>query len=130
MSAFLLVCVKERPALPSGTTLREMLVIWGGEFGRTPMNEGRDGSKFLGRDHHPHAFSLWMAGGGIRPGVTVGATDELGYTAAEDPVHVHDLHATVLNRLGIDHTRLTYTFQGRQFRLTDVSGKVVRNLCM
>jgi hypothetical protein len=108
--------------------LDETLVIWGGEFGRTPMNEERDGSKFLGRDHHPRAFSIWMAGGGIKPGVTVGLTDELGYTVAEDPVHVHDLHATALHLLGIDHTRLTYKFQGRQFRLTDVSGEVVTKL--
>jgi hypothetical protein len=108
--------------------LDDTLVIWGGEFGRTPMNEGRDGSKFLGRDHHPHAFSVWMAGGGIKPGVTVGATDELGYTVTEDPVHVHDLHATVLHLMGLDHTRLTYKYQGRPFRLTDVSGEVVKKL--
>ncbi|HZT41532.1 MAG TPA: DUF1501 domain-containing protein [Chthonomonadaceae bacterium] len=108
--------------------LDSTLVVWGGEFGRTPMNEGRDGSKFLGRDHHPHAFSVWMAGGGVKPGTVVGSTDELGYNAAEDPVHVHDLHATILYLMGLDHTRLTYKFQGRNFRLTDVYGNVVHKL--
>ena len=108
--------------------LDETLVVWGGEFGRTPMNEGRNNSKFLGRDHHPRAFTMWMAGGGIKPGVTVGATDELGYNPVEDPVDVHDLHATILHLLGLDHTKLTYRFQGRDFRLTDVSGNVVRKL--
>ena len=106
--------------------LDETLVVWGGEFGRTPMNEARDGSKFLGRDHHPKAFSLWMAGGGIKPGMTYGQTDELGYNVVDGAVHVHDLHATILNRMGIDHTRLTYKFQGRNYRLTDVSGNVVK----
>ncbi len=104
------------------------LVIWGGEFGRTPMNEERNGSKFLGRDHHPRAFSLWMAGGGIKPGVTVGETDDLGYNAVEDPVDVHDVHATVLHLMGIEHTKLTYRFQGRDFRLTDVTGNVISPL--
>ncbi len=108
--------------------LDSTLVVWGGEFGRTPMNEERDGSKFMGRDHHPKAFSIWMAGGGIKPGITHGSTDELGYNVAEDGVDVHDLHATILNQLGMDHTRLTYKFQGRQFRLTDVSGNVVHKL--
>jgi len=103
-------------------------VIWGGEFGRTPMNEERDGSKFLGRDHHPHAFSVWQAGGGIKGGTVVGSTDELGYNVAEDPVHVHDLHATLLYLMGLDHTRLTYKYQGRQFRLTDVSGQVIHKM--
>src|SRR3989442_2711687 len=87
--------------------LDETLVIWGGEFGRTPMNEERGGSKFLGRDHHPRAFSIWMAGGGIKPGVTIGKTDELGYNVAEEAVHVHDLHATILHLMGMDHTQLT-----------------------
>lgn len=105
--------------------LEDTIVIWAGEFGRTPMNEERDGSKFLGRDHHPRAFSVWMAGGGFKPGVTVGATDELGYNVTEMPIHVHDLHATILHQLGVDHTRLTYKFQGRNFRLTDVFGHVV-----
>ena len=104
------------------------LVVWGGEFGRTPMNEARNNSKFLGRDHHPRAFSMWMAGGGIKPGITLGETDELGYNPAVDPVDVHDLHATLLNRMGVDHTRLTYRFQGRDFRLTDVSGSLLSKL--
>lgn len=108
--------------------LDETLVVWGGEFGRTPMNEERDGSKFLGRDHHPKAFSLWLAGGGIKPGVTIGATDELGYNVTEDPIHVHDLHATILHQLGLNHRKLTYKFQGREFRLTDVHGHVVEKL--
>jgi len=104
------------------------LVIWGGEFGRTPMNEERNGSKFIGRDHHPRAFSMWLAGGGIKGGVTVGRTDELGYNIVEDAVHVHDLHATVLHLMGLDHTKLTYKFQGREFRLTDIGGNVVNKL--
>jgi hypothetical protein len=108
--------------------LESTLVVWGGEFGRTPMNEERNGSRFLGRDHHPRAFTMWLAGGGIKPGVTVGATDELGYNAVEDPVDVHDLHATLLRLMGIDHTRLTYRFQGRDFRLTDVHGNVIEKL--
>jgi hypothetical protein len=108
--------------------LDSTLVIWGGEFGRTPMNEERDGSKFLGRDHHPRAFSIWMAGGGIKPGITLGKTDELGYNVVEDPVDVHDLHATILHLMGVDHTRLTYKFQGRNFRLTDVYGNVAHKL--
>ena len=108
--------------------LDETLVVWGGEFGRTPMNEGRNNSKFLGRDHHPRAFTVWMAGGGIKAGATVGATDELGYNPVEEPVDVHDLHATILHLLGLEHTKLTYRFQGRDFRLTDVSGNVVKKL--
>ena len=108
--------------------LDSTLVIWGGEFGRTPMNEARGGSKFLGRDHHPRAFTMWLAGGGVKPGVTVGRTDDIGYNVAEDPVGVHDLHATILHLMGIDHTRLTYRFQGRDFRLTDVSGEVITKL--
>ncbi len=104
------------------------LIIWGGEFGRTPMNEKRDNSKFLGRDHHPRAFSLWLAGGGVKRGAVVGATDELGYNIVEDPVHVHDLHATILYLMGIEHTQLTYRFQGREFRLTDVHGNLVKKL--
>jgi len=105
--------------------LEETLVIWGGEFGRTPQGEPRD---FLGRDHHIEAFSMWLAGGGIKPGTTLGKTDDLGYYAVEDRVHVHDLHATVLHLLGLDHLRLTHRFQGRDFRLTDVAGKVVDKL--
>src|SRR4029077_8857231 len=94
--------------------------VWGGEFGRTPMNEERDGSKWLGRDHKQHAFTIWMGGGGIKPGISLGATDDLGYHAVEHRMHVHDLQATILHLMGLDHTRLTYRFQGRDFRLTDV----------
>ena len=108
--------------------LEDTLVVWGGEFGRTPMNEARNGSLFLGRDHHPRAFTMWLAGGGIKPGLSIGQTDELGYNVVEDPIDVHDLHATMLRLLGIDHEQLTYKFQGRNFRLTDVSGKVVTKL--
>jgi Protein of unknown function (DUF1501) len=108
--------------------LEETLVVWGGEFGRTPMNEGRNNSKYLGRDHHPRAFTVWMAGGGIKPGTIVGRTDELGYNPVEDPVDVHDLHATILHLLGLDHRKLTYRFQGRDFRLTDVAGNVIGKL--
>jgi uncharacterized protein (DUF1501 family) len=104
--------------------LDDTLVIWGGEFGRTPMVQGGDD----GRDHHPNAFTMWMAGGGIKPGLVLGETDELGFNVAKDPVHVHDLHATILHLLGFDHTQLTYKFQGRNFRLTDVSGNVVKAL--
>jgi hypothetical protein len=104
--------------------LDDTLVIWGGEFGRTPMVQGGDD----GRDHHPNAFSIWLAGGGVQPGLTLGATDELGFNAVDDRVHVHDLNATLLHLLGFDHTRLTYKFQGRQFRLTDVHGQVVEKL--
>jgi hypothetical protein len=92
------------------------------------MNEGARGSKFLGRDHHSRAFTMWLAGGGIKPGVTIGQTDELGYNIVEDPVGVHDLHATLLHLLGIDHTKLTYSYQGREFRLTDVEGEIVTKL--
>jgi hypothetical protein len=105
--------------------LDETIVLWGGEFGRTPMVQGGGTD---GRDHHPNGFSMWMAGGGIKPGLTLGQTDEFGFNAVEDRVHVHDLHATLLHLLGFDHTKLTYRFQGRDFRLTDVHGKVVREL--
>ncbi len=109
--------------------LDETLVIWGGEFGRTPMNEDRSKNKdLIGRDHHPHAFTVWMAGGGIKPGVTYGETDELGYHVTKDPVHVYDLQATILHCFGLDHTKLTYRFQGRDYRLTDVYGEVVKAL--
>ena len=108
--------------------LDSTLVVWGGEFGRTPMNEERQGSKFLGRDHHARAFTMWMAGGGIKPGVTIGRTDDIGYNIVEDPISVHDLHATLLHLLGVDHTKLTYNFQGRNFRLTDVEGVVIDKL--
>ena len=102
--------------------LDDTLIIWGGEFGRTPMAQGN------GRDHHIKGFSCWMAGGGIKPGMTYGATDELGYAAVKNPMHVNDLHATMLHQFGIDHTRLTYRYRGRDFRLTDVAGKVVHDL--
>jgi len=108
--------------------LDDTLIIWAGEFGRTPVNEGRGGVKFLGRDHHPKAFTVWLAGGGVKPGQTIGATDEIGYNVAENPVSVHDLNATALQLLGIDHKRLTYRFQGRDFRLTDVEGNPVKQL--
>jgi uncharacterized protein (DUF1501 family) len=108
--------------------LDDTLVIWGGEFGRTPMNEGRNGSTFLGRDHHPRAFTMWLAGGGVKRGITLGATDDLGYNITEDPIHVHDLHATILHLMGLDHKRLTYRFQGRDFRLTDVHGELVQKV--
>ena len=110
--------------------LDETLVIWGGEFGRTPMAEVRRGSTpgKEGRDHHPFAFSYWLAGGGIRPGNVVGRTDDFGYHVVEDRVHVHDLQATILHLLGLDHTRLTYRHQGRDFRLTDIGGSVVEKL--
>jgi hypothetical protein len=108
--------------------LEDTLVFWGGEFGRTPMNEERDGSRFLGRDHHPHCFTVLLAGGGFKRGALVGATDELGYHVTADPISVHDLHATMLHLLGFDHTKLTYFHQGRDFRLTDVEGAVVEKL--
>lgn len=109
--------------LKSRGLLDETLVIWGGEFGRTPAAQGTDG-----RDHHPYGFSMWLAGAGVRGGMTFGATDELGWDAVENPVHVHDLHATILHLMGIDHEKLTYRYAGRDFRLTDVSGHVVRGI--
>ncbi len=115
-AAALLIDLKRRGLLD------ETLVVWGGEFGRTPMAQGD------GRDHHIKGFSMWLAGGGIKPGLTYGATDDLGYNAVENVVEVHDLHATILHLFGVDHERLTYLFQGRQFRLTDVSGKVVKDI--
>ncbi|MGH9338636.1 MAG: DUF1501 domain-containing protein [Acidobacteriota bacterium] len=109
--------------------LDETLIIWGGEFGRTPMVEARGSDlSSRGRDHHPHAFSMWMAGGGIKGGQVIGKTDDLGFKIVEDPVHVHDLHATILHLLGLEHTKLTYRHQGRDFRLTDVAGEVVSRL--
>ena len=106
--------------------LDDTLVVWGGEFGRTSYSQGKLTPTDYGRDHHPRCFSIWLAGGGVKPGITWGATDDLGYNVAEDPVHVHDVQATILHLLGIDHERLTYKFQGRNFRLTDVHGRVVR----
>jgi len=109
--------------LKSRGLLHDTLVIWGGEFGRTPTAQKGDG-----RDHNPHAFTWWMAGGGVRPGLSYGSSDDFGYYAAEDKVHVHDLHATILHLLGLDHERLTYRHGGRDFRLTDVEGNVVRDI--
>jgi hypothetical protein len=121
--AALLQDLKERGLLD------ETLVIWGGEFGRTPLGENRKGfAKVTGRDHHPYSFSLWMAGGGVKGGQTIGTTDEIGWGVEDEPVHVHDLHATILHLFGFDHEELTYRFQGRDFRLTDVHGNVVRKL--
>jgi hypothetical protein len=117
-SAALLADLKQRGLLD------DTLVVWGGEFGRTPMVQGGND----GRDHHPNAFTMWLAGGGIKPGITLGESDELGFQAVKDKVHVNDLHATILHLLGFDHTRLTYRFQGRDFRLTDVAGRVVKEL--
>ena len=109
--------------------LDETLVIWGGEFGRTPMVESNPSlGRSLGRDHHPAAYTVWMAGGGVKSGLTYGSTDELGFNIHENPVHVHDLQATILKMLGLDHERLTFHFAGRDFRLTDVYGKVVREI--
>jgi hypothetical protein len=104
--------------------LDSTLVVWGGEFGRTPMVQGGND----GRDHHPNCFTMWLAGGGVKPGITLGESDDFGFNAIKDRVHVHDLHATILHLLGFDHTRLTYRFQGRNFRLTDVQGNIVRPL--
>jgi uncharacterized protein (DUF1501 family) len=110
--------------------LDETLVIWGGEFGRTPMQENREGktNPFRGRDHHGEAFTVWMAGAGIKAGLTYGETDEIGYYGVRDQVHKHDLQATILHQLGFDHKRLTHTFQGRKYRLTDVHGHVVQSI--
>jgi Protein of unknown function (DUF1501) len=105
--------------------LDDTLVIWGGEFGRTPMVQGGGDD---GRDHHPNAFTMWLAGGGVKPGLTLGRTDDFGFNVVEGRVHVHDLHATLLHLLGFDHTKLTFRFQGRDFRLTDVHGHVVHDL--
>jgi hypothetical protein len=121
-SAALITDLKQRGMLD------ETLVIWGGEFGRTVYCQGRLTETDYGRDHHPRCFTIWMAGGGIKPGVTLGATDDYSYNVTEDPVHVHDLQATILHCLGIDHKRLTYKFQGRHFRLTDVHGELIRQV--
>jgi hypothetical protein len=103
--------------------LSDTLVIWGGEFGRTPAAQGKDG-----RDHHPYGFTMWLAGGGVKGGIAYGATDEFGWDAVVDRVHIHDLHATILHLLGLDHERLTYHYGGRDYRLTDVHGNVVRGI--
>jgi hypothetical protein len=121
----------DRPAAALVTDLKRRglldstLVIWGGEFGRTPMGEIRDS---VGRNHHIDAYTMWLAGGGVKPGLNLGATDDFGFAAVEDRVHVHDFQATVLHLLGLDHTKLTFRFQGRDFRLTDVHGEVVTKL--
>src|SRR5439155_3760839 len=109
--------------------LEDTLVIWGGEFGRTPMVETNEAAgRKMGRDHHPQAFTMWLAGGGIKPGLTLGRTDDFGFHITEDRVHVDDLHARLVHLLGFDHTKLTYRFQGRDFRLTDVEGQLVDKL--
>jgi uncharacterized protein (DUF1501 family) len=109
--------------LKSRGLLEDTLVLWGGEFGRTPTAQGGDG-----RDHNPHGYTMWMAGGGVKGGITYGNTDDYGWFAQEDKVHLHDLHATMLHLLGIDHTRLVYRYGGRDYRLTDVHGEVVNKI--
>ena len=108
--------------------LEDTLIIWGGEFGRTTYSQGEITKATYGRDHHPRCFSIWMAGGGIKGGQTLGKTDDFAYNIVEDGVHVHDFHATMLHCLGINHEKLTYRFEGRDYRLTDVAGKVVKQL--
>ena len=108
--------------------LDETLVVWGGEFGRTIYCQGKLTDTNYGRDHHPRCFAMWVAGGGVKPGISLGETDDYCYNIVKDPVHVHDLQATLLHCLGIDHKRLTYKFQGRHFRLTDVHGEVVKSI--
>ena len=108
--------------------LDETLVIWAGEFGRTVYSQGKLTADDYGRDHHPRCFTVWLAGGGVKPGITYGETDDYCYNVTRDPVHVHDLHATILHCLGIDHTQLTFKYQGRHFRLTDVHGVVKKEL--
>jgi uncharacterized protein (DUF1501 family) len=109
--------------------LDDTLVIWGGEFGRTPFIQGDINNRSRwGRDHHPYAYTMWMAGGGMKPGISYGETDDLSMNVVKDGVHIHDLQATVLHLLGIDHEKLTFRFQGRQFRLTDVHGHVVKDI--
>jgi hypothetical protein len=121
-SAALITDLKQRGLL------KDTLVVWGGEFGRTVYCQGRLTATDYGRDHHPRSFTVWLAGGGVKPGMTHGETDDFSYNVTRDPVHVHDLNATILHCLGIDHTRLTYKYQGRQFRLTDVFGNVVKSI--
>jgi hypothetical protein len=108
--------------------LDDTLIVWGGEFGRTPFREGRTAGSQIGRDHYPDCFCMWMAGGGVKGGTMHGESDDLGFSVAKDKVHVHDLQATIMHLLGFDHERLTYRFQGRDYRLTDVHGKVVQNI--
>ena len=121
--AALLKDLKQRGLLDS------TLVVWGSEFGRTPLGENREGREAnTGRDHHPFAFSIWMAGGGVKGGQVIGETDEIGWNIVNEPIHINDLHATILHLFGLDHLNLTYRFQGRDFRLTDVAGEVVQKL--
>jgi uncharacterized protein (DUF1501 family) len=108
--------------------LEETLVMWGGEFGRTVYSQGQLSRDNYGRDHHPRCFSVWLAGGGIKPGISWGKTDDFGYNVIENPVEVHDLHATMLHLLGFEHKRLTYRHEGRDYRLTDVKGELVRGI--
>ncbi|MGA0094383.1 MAG: DUF1501 domain-containing protein, partial [Chthoniobacterales bacterium] len=108
--------------------LDDTLVIWGGEFGRTTYSQGTLTKDNYGRDHHPRCFTMWFAGGGIKPGIRYGKTDDYCYNIVEQPLHVHDLHATLMHLMGIDHERLTYRYQGRDFRLTDVHGHIVRDI--
>jgi hypothetical protein len=121
-SAALITDLKQRGLL------EDTLVVWGGEFGRTVYCQGKLTEDDYGRDHHPRCFTVWLAGGGVKPGITFGETDDFSYNIVRDPVHVHDLHATILHLLGIDHTKLTFKYQGRHFRLTDVHGNVVRGV--
>jgi uncharacterized protein (DUF1501 family) len=121
-SAALVADLKQRGLLD------ETLVVWGGEFGRTVYSQGALTKTDYGRDHHGRCFTMWMAGGGIKPGITYGETDDYCYNIVKDPVHIHDLNATILRTMGIEHTRLTFKFQGRDFRLTDVHGDVVKGL--
>lgn len=121
-SAALITDLKQRGMLD------ETLIIWGGEFGRTVYAQGGLNMERYGRDHHPRCFSMWMAGGGIKSGMTWGQTDDFSFNVVENPVHVYDLHATMLHCLGVNHERLTYKFQGRNYRLTDVHGRVIEEL--
>ena len=121
-SAALVADLKQRGLLD------DTLIVWGGEFGRTVYCQGKLTADDYGRDHHPRCFTIWLSGAGIKKGFSYGVTDDFSYNITEDPVHVHDLHATILHLLGIDHTKLTYKFQGRHYRLTDVHGRVVREL--
>ncbi|MBL8219503.1 MAG: DUF1501 domain-containing protein, partial [Bryobacterales bacterium] len=121
-SAALVADLKQRGLLD------DTLIVWGGEFGRTVYCQGKLTETNYGRDHHPRCFTVWLAGGGVKRGLTIGETDDYGYNITRDPVHVHDLQATILHTLGIDHTRLTYRYMGRYFRLTDVHGNVVKQV--
>jgi arylsulfatase A-like enzyme len=111
--------------------LDDTLIIWGSEFGRTPLRQGADGDgkkTAIGRDHHKDAYTMWMAGGGVKPGITYGKTDDFGFNVTENQVHVHDLNATIMHLLGIDHERLTFRYQGRDYRLTDIHGELVNGI--